>query len=58
MNVKKIVLDNIKSYFQKELRNIDHEIWKNKHEIKKLVEKQTILKRSRAKLDQLSREIL
>ena len=57
MNVKKEVVENLKTYFQKELRAMDCEIWKNKYEIKRLVEKQSLLKRSRAKLDQLSREL-
>ena len=57
MNVKKEVIENIKTYFQKELKVMDYEIWKNKNEIKRLVEKQSLLKRSRAKLDQLSREL-
>ena len=57
MNVKKEVLENLKTYFQKELKAMDYEIWKNKNEIKKLVEKQELLKRSRAKLDKLSREL-
>jgi hypothetical protein len=57
MNIKKEVIENLKSYFQRELKTMDYEIWKNKNEIKRLVEKQKLLKRSRAKLDQLSREI-
>ena len=57
MNVKKEVVENLKTYFQKELKVMDYEIWKNKNEIKRLVEKQSLLKRSRAKLDQLSREL-
>lgn len=57
MNVKKEVIENLKTYFQKELKVMDYEIWKNKNEIKRLVEKQSLLKRSRAKLDQLSREL-
>ena len=57
MNVKKDVVENLKTYFQKELKAMDYEIWKNKNEIKRLVEKQALLKRSRAKLDQLSREL-
>ena len=57
MNVKKEVVENLKTYFQKELKAMDYEIWKNKNEIKRLVEKQSLLKRSRAKLDQLSREL-
>lgn len=57
MNVKKEVIENLKTYFQKELKVMDYEIWKNKNEIKRLVEKQSLLKRSRAKLDKLSREL-
>ena len=57
MNMKKEVVENLKTYFQKELKAMDYEIWKNKNEIKRLVEKQSLLKRSRAKLDQLSREL-
>lgn len=57
MNVKKEVVENLKTYFQKELKAMDYEIRKNKNEIKRLVEKQSLLKRSRAKLDQLSREL-
>lgn len=57
MNVKKEVVENLKTYFQKELKVMDYEIWKNKNEIKRLVEKQSLLKRSRAKLDQLSRKL-
>ena len=57
MNVKKEVVENLKTYFQKELKAMDYEILKNKNEIKRLVLKQSLLKRSRAKLDQLSREL-
>lgn len=57
MNVKKAVIENLKTYFQRELRSMDYEILKNKNEIKRLVEKQALLKRSKAKLDQLSREL-
>lgn len=57
MNIKKEVVENLKTYFQKELKAMDYEICKNKNEIKRLVEKQSLLKRSRAKLDQLSREL-
>ncbi len=57
MNVKKEVVENLKTYFQKELKAMDYEIWTNKNEIKRLVEKQSLLKRSRAKLDKLSREL-
>lgn len=57
MNVKKSVIENLKTYFQRELRSMDYEILKNKNEIKRLVEKQALLKRSKAKLDQLSREL-
>ena len=56
--MKKVVIDNLKRYFQKELRTMDYEISQNKREIKRLVEKQQHLKRSRAKLDQLSRELV
>ena len=56
--MKSEVIDNLKRYFQKELRTMDCEISQNKREIKRLVEKQQILKRSRAKLDQLSREFV
>jgi len=55
--MKKAVIENLKQYFQRELKNIDHEIWKNTYEINKMVEKQKLLKRTRAKLDQLSREL-
>ena len=57
MDIEKEVVENLKTYFQKELKSMDYEIWKNKNEIKRLVEKQSLLKRSRAKLDQLSREL-
>ena len=57
MDIEKEVVENLKTYFQKELKVMDYEIWKNKNEIKRLVEKQSLLKRSRAKLDQLSREL-
>ena len=56
MSVKKEVVENLKTYFQFELKAMNYEILKNKNEIKRLVEKQALLKRSRAKLDQLSRE--
>lgn len=56
--MKKSVIENLKRYFQKELRTMDYEISQNKREIKRLVEKQQLLKRSRAKLDQLSRELV
>ena len=55
--MKKEVAEKIKSFFEKELREIDHKIWKNKSEMKKLVNEQTILKRTRAELDKLSRSI-
>ena len=58
MNVQKEVVENLKQYFQKELRNIDLEIDKNRREINRLSEKQEILKRSRARLDKLSRELI
>ena len=58
MNVQKEVVENLKQYFQKELRNIDLEIDKNRREINRLSEKQEILKRSRACLDKLSRELI
>ncbi len=56
MNIKKQVLENIKYHFEGELRKINFDIFENKYEIKKLVEKQTLLKRTRAKLDLMYRE--
>lgn len=56
--MKNEVIENLKRYFQKELRTIDFEISQNKREIKRLVEKQQLLKRSRAKLDQLNRGLV
>jgi hypothetical protein len=58
MNVKKEVVENLKQFFQKELRNIDLEIDRNRREINRMTEKQEVLKRSRARLDKLSRELL
>jgi hypothetical protein len=55
MQIKKQVLENLKGYFQKEIRKLEMEIDSNRREINRLTEKQTILKRSKAKLDQLSR---
>jgi len=55
--MKKEVADKIKSFFDKELRGIDHKIWENKYQMKKLVLEQTILKRTRAELDKLSRSM-
>jgi hypothetical protein len=57
MNIKKQVAENIQAFFKKELKALNHDIWKNKQEIKRLVEKQTLLKRTKAELDQLSRTI-
>ena len=57
MNVKKEVIENLKSYFKVKLSDIDLEIWRNKYEINRLVEKQQVLKRSRSKLDQLGRAL-
>lgn len=58
MNIKEEVVENLKLYFQRELRNIDMEIEKNRREINKMTEKQEVLKRSRAKLDKLSRDLV
>ena len=58
MNVQKEVVENLKQFFQKELRNIDLEIDRNRREINRMAEKQEILKRSRARLDKLSRGLL
>lgn len=58
MTVKKEVVENLKQYFKRELRNIDMEIDKNRREINRMTEKQEVLKRSRAKLDMLSRELV
>jgi hypothetical protein len=58
MNVQKEVVENLKQFFQKELRNIDLEIDRNRREINRMTEKQEVLKRSRARLDKLSRELL
>ena len=58
MNVKQEVVENLKHYFQKELRIIDQEIDVNRREINRLTEKQEILKRTRASLDKLSRGLL
>ena len=58
MNVQKKVVENLKQFFQKELRNIDLEIDRNRREINRMAEKQEILKRSRARLDKLSRGLL
>jgi hypothetical protein len=44
MNIKKEVVENLKTYFQKELKAMDYEIWHNKHEIKKHVAKTGIAK--------------
>ena len=58
MNIKEEVVENLKLYFQRELRNIDMEIEKNRREINRITEKQEVLKRSRAKLDKLSRDLV
>ena len=58
MNVKQEVVENLKHYFQKELRIIDQEIDVNRREINRLTEKQEILKRTRASLDKLSRDLV
>ena len=58
MSVKKEVVENLQQYFKRELRNIDMEIDKNRREINRMTEKQELLKRSRAKLDMLSRELV
>ena len=58
MNVQKEVVENLKLYFQKELRNIDLQIDINRREINRLTEKQEVLKRSRACLDKLSRDLV
>lgn len=58
MNVKKAVVENLQQYFQKELSAIDMEIARNRRAINSMTEKQEVLKRSRAKLDMLSRELV
>ena len=40
MTVKKEVVENLKQYFKRELRNIDMEIDKNRREINRMTEKQ------------------
>ena len=58
MNVKKEVVENLQQYFQRELNSIDMEIARNRRAINSMTEKQEVLKRSRAKLDLLSRELV
>ena len=57
MNVKKEVVTNLQQYFQRELSAIDMEIGRNRRAINSMTERQEVLKRSRAKLDMLSREL-
>jgi hypothetical protein len=58
MVIKKETAETLKEYFTKELKRMEYEIFLNKREIKKLVEKQEKLKRAKAALDQISRQIL
>jgi hypothetical protein len=51
--MKKAVKEQIEMFFNTRIRDIEHQIWKNKYEMKKLVETQTILKRTKAELYKL-----
>ena len=53
MNVKKLVVDNIKSMLSKEIQTVEGLIRGNKYSMKKLVEEQTVLKRKRTELYRL-----
>ena len=56
-NIRGDVADNLRLYFERELSDIDQQIRQNKYEMATLVNRQTILKRSRAKLDQIRRSL-
>lgn len=57
MNIKKLVIERITNLLQNEYNNINHKIFENKWKFKKLEEEQTILKRERAKLQQLINDV-
>ena len=57
MNVTKKVVENLQQYFQRELKSIDMQIERNRQAINSMTKQQEVLKRSRAKLDMLSREL-
>lgn len=55
MQINKQVYDRIKSMIERERQDIDYEIRANKRAMANIVEKQTVLKRERAKLTELLR---
>jgi hypothetical protein len=57
MQVKKEVIERVKGVLQKELDTIRYKISDNKNAFKKLRNEQIILKRERARLDQMIRDI-
>jgi len=57
MNVKKKVVENIRYYIKEQIRILNNQIWDNKYKINNLSKQQQILKRTKSKLDKLSREI-
>jgi uncharacterized protein YeeX (DUF496 family) len=57
MNVKKEVIERIKSKLIDEMRDCDRKIYRNKYKFKELVEEQTILKREMAKLSEIIKSL-
>lgn len=57
MNIKKMVIERITSVLQIEYNSINRKIFDNRWKFKKLEEEQTILKRERAKLQQLINDV-
>lgn len=58
MNVKKEVWKRIVKVLEHERHQIQDKIWKNRGEFKRLADEQTILKRERAALDALMRDLM
>lgn len=56
MKTKEKVKDNILDFFEAKLREIQNEIYNNKYDLRKLVAKQTLLKRTRAELCKVKNE--
>ena len=57
MNVKKEAMGRIMKVLEREKREIEHREWQNKHTMGKLVAEQTIIKREKAAIHNLLREL-
>ena len=57
MNIKRQVIENLQQKFNRELSALRYEEIKNKNVINKLVEKQQIIKRTKAELTVILRSI-